>query len=300
MRSESTVLFSADDVESIRLAVNDARSRFLAWRRRRLGLRGALLYVASGPLLVAAPLALSFGNLTVALVSLLAFTLVAVAATLNRRGMLERLLAPERRYTQAIVLPYQYLSMLPLAAAVFAVAYLAVGHGVLVSATYAALALAGFYLAYQPAAPRRLPSAPAVRIDDPALRRALQQAEQQLLSIEAAALNVGNQELEQRLRRIVDQGRTVLSMLAEQPSELFRARQFLTVHLDGAERVARRYAKTHRLARGGDLEQSFRSVLAQIEKAIEQQRRQLLKREAFDLDVQIAALRKQLERQGIR
>ena len=300
MRSESTVLFSADDVESVRLAVHTARSRFRAWRRRRLGLRGALLYVAGGPLLVAAPLALAFGNLTVALVALLAFALVAAAATLNRRGMLERLLAPERRYTRSTAFPYQHLAMLPLAAAVFAVANLAVGHDMLVSATYSALALAGFYLAYQPGAPRIWRSMPAVRIDDPALRRALQQAERQLLSIETAALNIGNQELERRLRRIVDQGRTVLSMLAEQPSDLFRARQFLTVHLDGAERVARRYVKTHRLARGGDLEQSFRTVLAQIEKAIEQQRRRLLTKDAFDLDVQIAALRKQLERQGIR
>lgn len=300
MRSESTVLFSADDVESIRQSFNGARSRFLAWRRRRLGLRGMLLYVASGPLLIAAPLALAFGNLTVALVSLTAFALVVSAATLNRRGMLERLLAPERRYTQSTRLPYQYVAILPLAVAVFIVAHLAIGHSELISATYTALAIAGFVLAYQPGGLKSLRSTPAVRVDDPALRRALQQAERQLLSIEAAALNIGNEELEQRLRRIVDQGRTVLAMLAEQPSDLFRARQFLTVHLDGAERVAHRYAKTHRLARGAGLEQSFRTVLAQIEKAIEQQRRQLLRRDAFNLDVQIAALRKQLERQGIR
>jgi hypothetical protein len=177
---------------------------------------------------------------------------------------------------------------------------LVVGHGELVSFTYSALALTGFHLSYQPGPLRFWRAAPAVRVDDPALRRALQQAERQLLTIEAAALNIGNEELEQRLRRIVDRGRTVLSMLADQPSDLFRARQFLTVHLDGAERVAVRYAKTHRLARGGRLEQSFRSVLVQIEQAIEQQRRQLLHRDAFDLDVQISALKKQLERQGIR
>jgi hypothetical protein len=299
MRSESTVLFSADDIEGFRQALSGFRARFLGWRRRRLGLRGMLLYVAGAPLLLAGPLALGFGRLTEAVVSLAAFGLVAVSATMNRRGLLEKRLSPERRYTQTTRIPHQHLAMLPLAAAVFLVAHSVVGQGVVVSIAYAALALIGFALAYQPGLPRPWRSGPAVRIDDPAMRRALQQAERQLLSIEAAALHIGNEELDQRLRRIVDQGRTVLSMLADNPSDLFRARQFLNVHLDGAERVARRYAKTHRLARGGRLEQSFRSVLVQIEKAIEQQRRQLLNRDAFDLDVQIAALKKQLDRQGI-
>lgn len=300
MRSESTALFSTDDIELARQSVSRARGKFLAWRRRRLGLRGALLYVFAAPLLLAAPTALMFGNLAVALASITGFGMVAIAANLNRRGMLEKLLAPERRYTQGKRWPFQHLAMALLFAAVFTIAYIAIGHGPLFSATYGVLATLGFYFAYQPG-PLPLWRAPsAVQIDDPALRRALQQAERRLLAIETAALNIGNAELEQRLRRIVDQGRTVLSMLAEQPSSLFRARQFLHVHLDGAERVAMRYAKTHRLARSGPLEASFRTVLEQIEQAIERQRQKLLQREAFDLDVQIAALNKQLQRQGIR
>lgn len=300
MRSESTALFTADDVELARRSLARARGKFLAWRKRRLGLRGALLYLFAAPLLLAAPAALVFANLEVAIASAIGFLLVTVAAKLNRRGMLERLLAPERRYTQGNRVPYQHVAMALLGAAVILVAHVAIGQTPLVSATYGALATGGFYLSYQPGPLRFWRVPPAVQVDDPALRRALQQAEQRLLAIETAALNIGNAELEQRLRRIVDQCRTVLSMLAEQPSDLFRARQFLHVHLDGAERVAVRYAKTHRLARSGPLEASFRSVLEQIEQAIESQRRQLLQRDAFDLDVQIAALKKQLERQGIQ
>lgn len=206
---------------------------------------------------------------------------------------------PERRYTSPASVPHQPLALLLVAGAVFCVAHLSLGHGLVVSLTYGLLAGTGFLLAYGPLSIAIKSHAPRVQIDDPALRRALQQAERQLLSIESAALNVGNPELEQRLRRVVGQGRTVLAMLAQRPSELFRAKRFLAVHLEGAERVAVRYAESHRLVRGGELEASFRAVLIQIEQAFDRQRRQLLDQDRMDLDVQIAVLRKQLQQQGI-
>jgi hypothetical protein len=297
MRSESTALFTTDDVEMLRRTLGQARSRFLSWRRRRLGLRGGLLYLAGSPLLLAVPVALVTGNLVDAVAAALAFGLVVVAARLNRRGMLERLLAPERRYTRATRLPLQFLALVPLVAAVLLTAGVVVGHAWPLSLAFAALAAVGFVLAYRPGFPVR--GVGTAKIDDPALLRALQQAERQLLSIEAVAMNIGNAELEQRLRRIVDRARTVLAMLEQRPADLFRARQFLQVHLDGAERVAVRYARTHPIARGGQLEDSFGTVLTHIEQAIEKQRQQLLRKDAFDLDVQITVLKRQLAQQGI-
>lgn len=299
MRSESTTLLTVDDVEWLRQAIGQLRGRFLTWRRRRLGLRGGLLYVAASPLFLAALLALATGNLQNAAVCSAGFFAVLVAARLNRRGILEKMLAPERRYTRTARVPHQFLALALLAGAVFSVAHIVIGHAVLTSVLYVALAVTGFALAYRPGVPFSSADT-AVRVSDPALLRALRQAEKKLLSIEVAALNVGNPELETRLRRIVERGRTVLSMLAERPSELFRSRQFLAVHLDGAERVAARYVKTHRLARAEKLEESFRVVLGQIEKAIDRQRKQMLQQDAFDLDVQIEVLRKQLAQHDIR
>jgi len=297
MRSESTALFTTDDIELVRRALVQVRGRFLSWRRRRLGLRGGLLYVAGSPLLLAVPVSLAAGDVIAALASALALALVVIAARLNRRGMLERLLAPERRYTRATRLPLQFLAILPLVAAVWVITAIVVGHGWAISAVYAALAVGGFVLAYRPVLPLR--SSEVAQLEDPALLRALQQAERQLLSIEEAAMSIGNAELGQRLQRIVDQSRTVLAMLEQRPADLFRSRRFLQVHLDGAERVAARYARTHPLARAGQLEASFRSILTHIEQAIEKQRRQLLHRDALDLDVQITVLRRQLAQQGI-
>ena len=299
MRSESTALFTAEDLDLLKHGWHQTRERFLAWRRRRLGMRGMLLYVASAPLMVAAPLSLATGDAFGALALMLAFVMVVVAARLNRRGILENALAQERRYTRLAWLPRQHLAMGLLASAVFIATHLAIGHDLLVSVTFSVMAAVGFFLAYQPAPLRSFSGAMPVRVDDPAVRRALQQAERQLIAIEGSALQIGNTELAARLRRIADQGRTVLSMLEQRPEDLFRVRRFLSVHLEGAERVVVGYAKSHRFLRGGVLENNFREVLGQIEQAFDQQRRQLLTRDETDLDIQIAVLRKQLRQHGI-
>jgi hypothetical protein len=299
MWSESNSLMSRHDMAAVRKLASRAWGRVQTWRGRRLGLRGSLLYVAAVPLLPAAVIALAGGRLVSAVTLSLAFAMVIAGARLNRRGLLERLLAPERRYTRATRLPYQYLAVLLVAAATGLAAYVGVGHDLPVSVTYALLAALGFHLAYRLPAPATVLGSGPAPVSDPAARRALQQAEQQLLAIEQAALEIGHRELQQRLQRIAALGRAVLDMLAQRPADLFRARQFLHVHLEGAERVARRYARSHPLSRGQQLEARFRDVLAQIESAFARQRQQLLEHDLLDLDVQIEVLRRQLQREGI-
>jgi hypothetical protein len=280
-------------------ALRSARERWLDWRRRRLGLRGTLPYLLAAPLPVAALLALAGADLSGALAVLAAFGLIAGGTRLNRRALLERAINGDRRYTTVRRFPQQYFAAALVSGGTALAAYLLVGHGIGVSLVFGLLALGGFHLSYRLPAPRELFALPRVAVGDPALRRALEQAEHRLLAIEAAALRVGNVELEQRLQRIATKGRTILEMLSQRPTDLFRARQFLHVHLEGAGRVAERYVKAHRFVRGGVLEQRFRKVLLLIEDAFEQQRRRLLKQDLQDLDIQIEVLRRQLQNEGL-
>jgi 5-bromo-4-chloroindolyl phosphate hydrolysis protein len=128
---------------------------------------------------------------------------------------------------------------------------------------------------------------------------ALAEAEERLLNIEQAAGRIGNPELRRRLGRIADQGREILGRIEQRPRDLRRARKFLTVYLEGAERVTRGYAATHRAADYAELEQSFRNVLITIEDVFAEQQKRLLETDLMDLDVQIEVLEKQLKREGI-
>ena len=280
-------------------AVDSLLARLATWRRRRLGLRGVLLYVLPLPLSLASLVFLASGDFGSAVASAAAFAALIGGAYLNRRGLREQLLAPQRRYSRPATTPYGYLAAASVAVGTAIAASGVVGHGVLVGATFALLAAVGLHLTYPLPPPRTLLARPAPAAADDRLASALERAEGRVLAIEVAADGIGNQELEERLRRIAGQGRGILELVADRPTELFRARKFLNVHLEGAERVASRYVQTHRLSRSRALESNFRNVLADIEAVFERQRTQLLEHDVDDLDVQIEVLRKQLEREGL-
>lgn len=289
----------APRVDALLKAVRDARDHFAAWRRSRLGLRGGLLYVLGTPLAFASIASLATGGLSEAVAAAAAFALITAGAYLNRRGILEELIAPDRRFTRSWGLPYKYLAVTAVASGTFAAAYGAVGQGLPVSLVFGALAAIGFHMAYRLPAPQAVFGAPRQRSADKGLQKVLAQAELRILTIEKSALQIGNRELTQRLQRIAGQGRAILDQIVARPDERFRARKFLNVYLEGAERVAGHYARTHRLARGGELEQNFRNVLVEIESVFGRQLDRLAEPDVLDLDVQIEVLRRQLEREGI-
>ena len=280
-------------------AARNAHQHFLSWRRSRLGLRGGLLYVLATPLAFATIVSLANGAFSAAAAAALALGLIATGAFFNRRGILEELVASERRFSRSWAMPHKYVAALAVAAGTVVAAYGAVGQNGLVSVAFGSLALAGFHMAYRLPHPRAAFDVPGMAVRDKKLQKTLAQAELQILAIEKSALRVRNLELEQRLQRIAGQGRAILDQMLARPEERFRARKFLNVYLEGAERVATRYAKTHRLARSQELEQNFRNVLIEIENVFGQQLSRLAEHEVFDLDVQIDVLRKQLEREGI-
>jgi hypothetical protein len=286
-------------VDAVLRAARDARDGLLAWRRSRLGLRGGLLYVLAVPLALAAVVSLARGELAQALAAATGFGLTAAGAYFNRRGILEDLAGSAHRFTRPALLPRKYLGALSVAAGTFTAAYGAVGQDAWVSAAFALLAVAGVHLAYGLPRPQSVLRRPGSTVRDKGLKQALVQAERRILAIESAAVRIGNRELEQRLRRIAGQGRAVLDQIVARPEERFRARKFLNVYLEGAEQVASRYAKTHRLAQNRELEQNFRSVLVEIEAVFDRQLSRLVEGDVFDLDVQIEVLRRQLEREGI-
>jgi len=280
-------------------AARDAGAHFSAWRRSRLGMRGALLYVLATPLAFATVVALAKGGFSAAAAAAAAFGLIVAGGYLNRRGIVEEMIAPDRRFTRALGLPYKYLAALSVGAGTALAAYGVVGQSLLVSVAFGLFAVAGFHMRYR--LPRPLEAFGDQRkvVRDKTLQKALEQAELRILAIEKAAFLIDNQELGQRLQRIAGQGRAILDQIVARPDERFRARKFINVYLEGAERVASRYAKTHRLAQDQELEQNFRTVLVEIESVFGRQLERLAEHDVFDLDVQIEVLRKQLEREGI-
>ena len=106
-------------------------------------------------------------------------------------------------------------------------------------------------------------------------------------------------EFVERLKRIIGIGKQILAEIERDPRDAARARRFLHLYLDSAEKVTVEYARTHRQIRSRPLEQNFRQLLVDMEQTFEAQHQKLLENDVLTLDVEIEVLNARLKREGI-
>jgi hypothetical protein len=267
---------------------------------RESSFRPVLLWVLSAPLVLSALLALGAGRVGGFIGDAAGWGLIAAAAVLTRLGFSDARAGRQRRFSRRLRLPLRNLAAAALGLGTGIVAVFGVGHTPAVGIGFGLVAVLGYHLAYGLEPMLQGARLETTDRESRAVADALAEAEGRLIHIEQAAADITNPELNARLRRIADQGRGMLEQIAERPSDLRRARRFLTVFLEGAEQVSDGYRRTHRHVESDELEQNFRNVLISIEDQFARQRERLREADVLDLDVQIEVLKKQLEQEGIR
>jgi hypothetical protein len=175
-------------------------------------------------------------------------------------------------------------------------AWLGAGYHPAIAAAFALLTLVGFHLVYGLDAPLRRRSTGISAHGEESLRR----AGRSIAAIEQASRDIRQPELDARLAGIAALARQILERVQDDPRDLWRARKFLNVYLDGVQRVVEGYARTQGEGAAPELDQRFRHALQTVESAFREQHQVLLERDVDDLEVQIEVLTRQLEREGIR
>jgi hypothetical protein len=173
-------------------------------------------------------------------------------------------------------------------------AWLGAGHHPAIAAAFALVTLLGFHFLYGLELPRRRRLGLGTQGAE-----SLRRAEASISAIEQASHDIRQPELDARLGAIAALARQILQRVADDPRDLWRARRFLNVYLDGVQRVVEGYAKTQGQVAAPALDQRFRHALETVETAFREQHAVLLERDVEDLDVQIEVLVQQLEREGI-
>ncbi|GIX11055.1 5-bromo-4-chloroindolyl phosphate hydrolysis family protein [Elioraea sp.] len=262
------------------------------------GLRAALLYLFAWPLPLAALVSLFLGRLDMVAGTAGAFGLVILASSLIARGLAAR---RERRPAEGVPRP------LTLGAAVVGLAgllaaWLGAGYGGAMSVLFGIASGIGTGLLFglDEAHPRPAPpeGASPLSADE---RRLLAEARNRVKALETAARTLASPEFRDRLGRVAGWAGAVVAEIERDPRDLRRARKALTVYLDGAEKVTTKYLQTHPRAgdQQGALEQSFRTLLEELERAFAEQHAKLLQNDTMDLDVQIEVLTTRLKREGV-
>ena len=262
-------------------------------------LKAAALFVLPMPLTIAVLLALISGDMPQLITTSGALASLWSAGTLSWRA-----LVAEARYflgerTDPPKLPLKGISA-ALTALGAALAATAGGHGIVSAGVFGAISAAGYVCFYgRDLKPHRVEVANVDGVDGAAVTAALKQAYGRLRGIEAAARDIAVPEFGERLARIIDIGRGILTEIERDPRDASRARKFLNIYLDSAERVTTEYARTHRKLRSQPLEQNFRQLLVDMEHTFDQQRTKLMENELTSLDVEIEVLNARLKREGV-
>ncbi|WP_114374885.1 5-bromo-4-chloroindolyl phosphate hydrolysis family protein [Elioraea thermophila] len=261
-------------------------------------LKAALLYLFVWPLPLAALFALFRGDGALLVGTALPFGLVALAAWLLGRGIVAR---EQEKPPEGFPKPFTAAALLTGGAA-FLIAMFAGGYSPLFSAGFALAAGAGVALLYgtDPAGAKPpLPEGVAPFTADE--RRLIEQAKACIASLEAASAKLASAEFRTRLDRVARWARAVVDEIERDPRDLRRARKSLTVYLEGAERVTAKYLATHPRAgdQAGTLEDGYRQLLDELERAFAEQHGKLLENDTLDLDVQIEVLTKRLKQEGV-
>jgi len=262
-------------------------------------LKAGVLFVLTGPLVFAVILALGSGD------GMQLATTGGALACLWSAGMLSwRALVAEARYflgerADPPKLPLKGFGTI-LTAAGAGLTAMAGGHTLVSAVVFGLLSGLGYVLFFgKDLRPRRVEVANVEGVDSAAVATALKQAYGRLQGIASAARDIAVPEFGQRLSRIVDIGRNILQEIERDPRDASRARRFLNIYLDSAERVTTEYARTHRQMRNLPLEDNFRQLLVDMENTFEQQRQKLIENDLTSLDVEIEVLNARLKREGV-
>jgi 5-bromo-4-chloroindolyl phosphate hydrolysis protein len=262
--------------------------------------KAAALFVLPIPLMFAALIDLISGDL-----GRLMLTGGGMLSYWTAGGLMWRALIAEARYflgqqLDPPAVPLKAIS-LALTALGTGLASVSAGQSLPVAIVFAALAALGHGAFYGRDVKRRSVTVTRVDgVDVDAVTAQLKQAYGRLRGIESAARNIAVREFGERLKRITDIGRDILAEIERDPRDASRARRFLNLYLDSAEKVTTDYARTHRQLRSQPLEQNFRQLLVDMERTFAEQRTKLLEHDAVSLDVDIEVLNARLKQEGIQ
>jgi len=262
--------------------------------------RGFLLFILPLPLLPALIISLAKGDSNKTLIYLGAIVFFLTGAILARRGLLNEMDYVESRFA-SMPFPLKTIAAILLSLTTGFCAWLAAGHTPVFSVTVAGLTFLAFYLSYGLEPKRKaLYSGNPSGLDHETFLNMLNEAQEKIEKISRVSDHVDNTELKARLHRITTLAQQVIESLEQDPKDLHKARKFLYVYLDGAQKVSEGYAKTHEQANSKVLEDKFRNVLITIEDVFLKQQKRLLENDILDLDVNIEVLNQQMKQEGIR
>lgn len=267
-----------------------------AVREVHYGMKGLLLYILPLPILIAAIISLIKGEFFSTIILSASSVGFYLAAVLTRHGLKLENIFKKKKFAQAPKVPYKSVAALILSITTGLTALFATNYSLFSSILIGGAAFLGYLFSYGLDPRRDKAGSLSLGVSSEEVIKALEAAEIKISSLESSKKLISSLDFRSSIDRITGKAREILSVIEEDPRDLDRARKFLKVYLDGAERVTTTYAETHQKDATTDaLDTDFSRVLSSIEDTFNKQHQKLKANDQFDLDVQIQVLETQLK-----
>jgi len=257
-----------------------------------------LIYAAAAPLVLSAFLNLFSGSGTGMIRDFVLFGIFCVAAMLLRQGIEAQREYEDKDYAVPPSMPRKLFGSLVIGGGLFGTALLGWDIGFIQSIAYGIFGAGASVLAFG-LDPMKSKGGIAIGGITPRMvADAVDEAEEKIRGIEAAAADIHDQPLRERLRDVAAEARKVVARIEEDPSDLRRARKFLKIYLDGAVDATRKYVRHQGDHADSDIYMKFRSLLDSMVETFRAQEQKLLRNNQIDLDVEIEVLADRLKQEA--
>jgi len=272
---------------------------FRSGRARRVSLRARLMFLLPAPLLFAGLGAVGRGNAAEMVGELGGFAGLMLSAWLLNEGLRAEEAYAARTVARPPALPRKIVAAVLTGVSVAAAGLLGGGQQPAGALVFGVVAAAAQLLAFGLDPMRRKGMAGVDAFSNERVARAIDQAEALVRETAEAAKRIGDRRLEGRVDRICDQAREVFRAVEQDPSDLNRARTFLSVYLRGLRDATVKFADLWSRSRDSEARRQYEALLGDLETSFGTHRTALLADNRSDLDIEIEVLRERLQQDGL-
>jgi len=256
--------------------------------------KGTLLYVFLIPLFLAVVLALFNTNIKAFILSGISFFLFLAIAKIAKKGFVAEEKYHANTFTKAPKVPYKTIAGYLLGASTFFTTFITGGQPLIKSAFLAVIATVGYYMFYG-FDPKKDKFENLGDVSAEFVLETIQEAKEKIAHIEIDMKNIKDTLLYEKLTVSVNKAQSILQTIQEDPKDIRVARKFLTVYIDGVEKVTDAYTGMDEKDITTQTKKKLHMLMDDVEVRFEQELQRLKNNNEFDLDVHIDVLQKQIK-----
>ena len=267
-------------------------------KKRTTSLTGILLYLLPFPILLAIIISFLSQNPISIIKYSISYGLFFLGAKVAKKGF-----DFEKRYQNTPLanvkrVPYKTISAIIIAFATLFTSFITLQNSLLFSLILSISSLFGYYLFYGFDPKQEKDLMIGVRAED--LIKITSDAEDRIKALKTLKSDIKEPHIKDDLKTIIDESQTIIDSIKEDPSDLSKARKFLKIYLERTYNITDEFVKNLKKDRvSEDIKNSYKDLLHSMKNTIKEQKEKLNDDDLLSLDIQMEALTKQLNQEGV-